>query len=432
MTYTQLEQRSNQLANWLRVRGISKGDLVGVCVRRDSRMIAWLLGVMKVGVGYVPLDPEYPADRLAYMVEDSELCHLVTDSTHLETVENFDPPITNVDIQHREIADAGDDCPVLAIEPASDVAYVIYTSGSTGKPKGVLVQHRGVVNMALGFAELLSFSTDDRMLATTTLSFDVSVYEMYMPLVVGGSVVVVDRAVARDGVRLAEACKTHDISFMSATPAMWRMLLEADFVGNKKTIFTTGGEPLPADLVAPMLEQCSELWNLYGPTETTVWSTYKRIESAEEQVLIGLPIWNTSIYIVNEKNELFPPGTQGELLIGGDGVTLGYHNRKDLTDEKFIDFDGELVYRTGDLAKLTDDLQIDCLGRIDGQIKLDGHRIELGEIDVALTDQDGVKRAVTVGFGGDAAGTNCWYCGSTLYESVELMFCNLPSSSPTR
>jgi len=175
MTYAQLEQRSNQLANWLRVQGVSKGDLVGVCVRRDSRMIAWLLGVMKAGAGYVPLDPEYPADRLAYMVEDSGLCHLVTDSSHLDTVENFDPPITNVDLQHREIAAAGDDCPVLAIDPATDVAYVIYTSGSTGKPKGVLVPHRGVVNMTLGLLETLSFSIDDSMLATTTLSFDVSV-----------------------------------------------------------------------------------------------------------------------------------------------------------------------------------------------------------------------------------------------------------------
>ena len=396
MTYAQLEQRSNQLANWLRSQGVGKGDLVGVCVRRDSRMIAWLLGVMKVGAGYVPLDPEYPADRLAYMVEDSGLCHLVTDSSHLDTVESFDRPITNVDVQHREIADAGDDCPVNAIEPSTDVAYVIYTSGSTGKPKGVLVQHRGVVNMALGLAETLSFSIDDSMLATTTLSFDVSVYEMYMPLVVGGSVVVVDRACARDGARLAQACKTHDISFMSATPAMWRMILEADFTGNKKTTFTTGGEPLPADLVAPMLERCGELWNLYGPTETTVWSTAKRIESAEERVLIGVPISNTSIYIVDEENELCPPDTEGELLIGGDGVTLGYHNREDLTAEKFIDFHGELVYRTGDLAKLTADGQIDCLGRIDGQIKLDGHRIELGEIDVALADNDAVKRAVTV------------------------------------
>ena len=396
MTYAQLEQCSNQLANWLRARGVRVGDLVGVCVRRDSRMIAWLLGVMKVGAGYVPLDPEYPADRLAYMVEDSGLCHLVTDSSHLDTVENFDLPITNVDLQQREIAEAGDDCPALAIDPATDVAYVIYTSGSTGKPKGVLVPHRGVVNMALGLAEPLSFSVDDSMLATTTLSFDVSVFEMYMPLVVGGSVVVVDRACARDGVRLAQACKTHDISFMSATPAMWRMVLEAGFVGNKNTTFTTGGEPLPADLVAPLLERCGELWNLYGPTETTVWSTYKRIESAEEKVLIGLPCSNTSIFIVDENNELCPPGTEGELLIGGDGVTLGYHNREDLTAEKFIDYNGELVYRTGDLAKLTADGQIDCLGRIDGQIKLDGHRIELGEIDVALADHDTVKRAVTV------------------------------------
>lgn len=396
MTYSQLEQRSNQLANWLRDRGVNKGDLVGVCVRRDSRMIAWLLGVMKAGAGYVPLDPEYPADRLAYMIEDSGLCHLVTDSSHLETVENCDLPITNVDRQQREIAAAGDDCPVVAIEPATDIAYVIYTSGSTGKPKGVLVPHRGVVNMALGLVETLSFSIDDSMLATTTLSFDVSVFELYMPLVCGGLVVVVDRACARDGARLAQARKTHNISFMCATPAMWRMILEADFAGSKNTTFVTGGEPLPADLVAPLLERCSELWNLYGPTETTVWSTYKRIESADERVLIGLPVSNTSVFIVDENNDLCPPDTEGELLIGGDGVTLGYHNREDLTAEKFIDFNGELVYRTGDLAKLTADGQLDCLGRIDGQIKLDGHRIELGEIEVALAAQDGVRRAATI------------------------------------
>ncbi len=396
MTYQQLEQRSNQLANWLRAQGVSKGDFVGVCVRRDSRMIAWLLGVMKLGAAYVPLDSEYPADRLAYMAEDSGISHLVTDSSNLQTVKDFDVATTNVDKQHREIANAGDDCPTVAIDPASDVAYVIYTSGSTGKPKGVLVPHRGVVNMIVSLKEALSFSTNDVMLATSTLAFDISVSEIFMPLFCGGSIVVVDRSCARDSTRLIQACQTHNITVMFATPAMWRMILEADFSGNKDMVFLTGGEPLPADLVAPMLDRCRELWNLYGPTETTVFSTYTQIVSADEKILIGVPANNTSVFIVDEDNNLCPPGKPGELLIGGDGVTLGYLNRQDLTAEKFIQFNGQRVYRSGDLAQLTDDGQIDCLGRMDGQVKLDGHRIELGEIDVALAGQDGVRMATAI------------------------------------
>ncbi len=396
MTYRQLEQRSNQLANWLRVQGVGKGDLVGVCVRRDSRMIAWLLGVMKLGAAYVPLDPEYPPERLAWMVEDAGISQLVTDSSHLDSMAVFDLPITDVDRQHRDIVLAGDGTPVIAMDPAADAAYVIYTSGSTGKPKGVLVPHRGVVNMLLGLQRTLAFTNDDCMLATTTMAFDISVVEMMLPLLSGGTVVVVDRKTARDSIKLVQAVQTHNVSMMFATPAMWRMILEADFTGGKDMVFLTGGEPLPADLVAPMLERCQVLWNLYGPTETTVYSTLGQINHADDRILIGAPAANTSVYVVDQHNNLCPPETPGELLIGGAGVATGYLNRASLTAKKFIQFDGQRVYRSGDLAKITADGKLDCLGRIDGQVKLNGHRIELGEIDAALALQTGVRRAATV------------------------------------
>ncbi|HBE67976.1 MAG TPA: thioester reductase, partial [Planctomycetaceae bacterium] len=234
------------------------------------------------------------------------------------------------------------------------------------------------------------------ILATTTLSFDISVLEMFLPLVAGGSVVVVDRETAKNTPALIEAMHRYEVNCVQATPAMWRMIVEADFRGREGMKFLTGGEPLPRDLVKPMLERCSEVWNVYGPTETTVWSTAQRINSDVERILIGSPIANTQIFIVDEEDQLCRPGQPGELLIGGSGVTLGYLNRPELTAERFIEFRGERFYRTGDLAQLTEDGRVDHLGRMDNQIKFNGHRIELEEIDAAIAAQPGVRQAATV------------------------------------
>ena len=396
-TFAQLEEKSNQLANYLIGQGIGRGDLVGLCCDRDVDMPALLIGIMKSGAGYVPLDPDYPVDRLIYMVENSEVKHVVAHTNQLPLTEQFNTPTTIVDRDWETVAAAGLQTPDDKTDPKKDVAYVIYTSGSTGKPKGVLVPHRAAVNMLWSMINWPGFTAEDRILATTTLSFDISVAEMFLPLVTGGSVAVVSRQTAKDTVALVAAIEKYDVTFMQATPAMWRMILEGDdFVGRPNMKFITAGEPLPRDLIQPMLDRCGEVWNLYGPTETTVYSSGTRIKTDQGRILIGVPVANTQVYIVDENSELCPPETPGEMLIAGDGMTFGYLKRDDLNAEKFVDFNGEKVYRTGDLAQITTDGQIDHMGRIDNQIKFNGHRIELGEIDAAMAMQPNVRSAATV------------------------------------
>ena len=396
MTYGELTRQSNQFANFLRGQNIGKGQRVGVCCRRDVDMLVRLIGVMKTGAAYVPLDPEYPTARLQHMVQDSEMAHLLTDNDHQSLTDSFDVPSTNIDLKQKEIETFGDTCPADSAPSQADIAYVIYTSGSTGLPKGVLVPHRGAVNIMWDLKKQLNVGPADRMLVAASLAFDFSIAEMFLPLISGGSVVVVERAIAKDSLKLIETCQRHDVTMMCATPALWRMVLEADFAGHPNMVFVTGGEPLPRDLVAPLLERCRSLWNIYGPTETTVCSTFVEIKETAERILIGPPAANTSLFVVDENNELCGLETPGELLIGGDGVTAGYLNRDELNAEKFTTFNGQRVYRTGDLAQVTADGQIDCLGRIDGQIKLNGHRIELEEIDATIGAQAGVRMAATV------------------------------------
>ncbi len=395
-TYEELNKRSNALANYLKTQGIGRGDLVGLCCDRDVDMPALLVGIMKTGAGYVPLDPEYPVERLVYMVENSEVKHVVAHSNQRQLVDQFRIQSTIVDRDWDLVAAAGSQQPAPDCDPATDVAYVIYTSGSTGRPKGVLVPHHCVVNLLWGMTQWPGFTPEDRILATTTLSFDISVAEMFLPLVTGGSVAVVSRQTAKDTVALVEAIEKFDVTFLQATPATWRMIVEGDFDGRPNMKFITAGEPLPRDLIDPMLERCGEVWNLYGPTETTVYSSGTRITTSEDRITIGVPFANTQIYVVDEDNNLCPPETPGELLIAGEGVTLGYHNGDELTAKKFVQFNGTKAYRTGDLARITRDGQIDHLGRIDNQIKFNGHRIELGEIEAAIGMQPNVRQAATV------------------------------------
>jgi amino acid adenylation domain-containing protein len=395
-TYAQLDEKSDCIAAYLAEQGIRSGDLVGLCCNRDIDTPALLIGIMKAGAGYVPLDPDYPADRIAFMVNDSGCRHILAHENQLPLIKSFDVPYTLIDRDWDRIESARwlDGQP--SINARDHVAYVIYTSGSTGRPKGVLVPHQSAVNMLWSMKERPGFTAEDRILATTTLSFDISVAEMFLPLVCGGSVAVVDRQTARDTTALVAAMKRYDVNFMQATPAMWRMIVEADFQGRSDMKFVTAGEPLPRDLISPLLNRCDELWNLYGPTETTVYSSGTQVLNDVDPILIGVPIANTQVYVVDQDDNLCPVGTPGELLIGGDGMTLGYLNRPELNAKAFVDWNGQRVYRTGDLAAMTDDGQINHMGRIDNQIKYHGHRIELGEIDAALAMQSGVRQAATV------------------------------------
>ena len=398
LTYAQLDEKSDRLAAWLDSQGIGHGDLVGLCCERDANTPAWLVGILKANAGYVPLDPEYPIDRLLYMAKDSGLKHVVTHNSLLSFSEQFGVPTTTLDRDWDQIAAYEKTTQVASnpADPQSDVAYVIYTSGSTGKPKGVAVSHRNAINLFESMMEWPGFTSNDRLLATTTLSFDISVLEMFLPLVAGGSLAVIDRATAKDTQALVAAMEKFKVNVMQATPAMWRMILEADFSGNDQMKFFTGGETLPRDLIDPMLERCGELWNLYGPTETTVYCSGELITSATDRITVGKPFANTQYYVVDENDQLCPPETEGELLIGGDLVTLGYLNLPERTAKSYIEWNGKRLYRSGDLVRMTKDGLVEHRGRIDGQIKFNGHRIELGEIDAAMAKQTGVRRAATV------------------------------------
>ena len=375
--------------NWS-AKGYGPGDFVGVCVERNVGAIAALLAVLKVGAAYVPLDPEYPSDRLRYMVEDSGAKLVIAHSTLAALTDTLGAPVFSLD-QSDPLAPP---VPAAAIDPQVQPAYLIYTSGSTGKPKGVCVPHAAVVNFLYAMRDQPGMTEDDVTLAMTTLSFDISVLEIYLPLITGSKLVLVSRDVARDGRRLIEAVERHGVTVMQATPSTWRFILEAGWNGGDGRFkVLSGGEPLPPDLVRPLLERSSELWNLYGPTETTVWSTAFQVVDPEATILVGAPINNTSLLIVDAGDNAVGANVEGELLIGGDGVALGYHQRPELTAERFVMIENQRYYRTGDLARFTPDGQVECLGRIDTQVKLHGHRIELGEIEAVLAAHSDVRRA---------------------------------------
>lgn len=404
LTYEQVETRSNQIARYLILQGVGAGDLVGICVKRSEQMLVQLYGIAKTGAGYVPLDPAYPADRLQYMCDHSKLKLVVTESDLIEQVEAFGKPMIVIDAATEEI-DQQSDSPVDCPATPSDISYVIYTSGSTGKPKGVQVPHGAVVNFLYSMKQQPGFTADDSLLAVTTLSFDIAVLELYLPSIFGGKVVIVDSLTAADGNKLAEEVQRHDISLLQATPATWRLMIGAGWEGKSDLKVLCGGEPMPTDLVEPLLARCGQLWNMYGPTETTVWSAVYQITDPVAPILIGKPIGNTQIYILDDLGREVPVGCAGELFIGGAGVTAGYRNRQDLTDERFItnryrnpfaDYVSDKIYKTGDLARFRFDGNLEFLRRNDKQVKVRGFRIELGEIESTLKSHPAIEHNVVI------------------------------------
>ncbi len=398
LTYESLYEKSNKLAKQLIDRGIKTGDIVGLAVDRSPEMIIALLAIMKSGAAYVPLDPEYPKDRIEFMLEDSSAKILITskkyqnhfkaNTTELlieEAFANFD----NYSVEEPKVAIDG-----------NDLAYVLYTSGSTGKPKGVQITHYNLVNFLLSMQKQPGMKANDKLLAVTTISFDIAGLELYLPLISGAQIILTDTGTAKDGRLLLDLVKDEHITFMQATPYTWRMMLEAGWDKYLPIKILCGGEALPKDLVNKLTARSSELWNMYGPTETTIWSTVKLIEN-DENITIGHPINNTQVYIVDEALNVLPDDSIGEIIIGGEGVARGYLNRLELTSEKFINdpfstTPGSKMYRTGDLGKYKSNGEIQCLGRIDHQVKVRGYRIELEEIEHALLKQAIIKEAVVI------------------------------------
>ncbi|HSF41071.1 MAG TPA: amino acid adenylation domain-containing protein [Thermoanaerobaculia bacterium] len=407
LTYGDLNARANRLAHHLRGLGVRPGVLAGLCVERSLDMLVGLLGVLKAGGAYVPLDPSYPADRIAYVLEDGRIPVLLTQASLLASVPELaalEARIVELDGEAWRGESAENPAPLAGPD---DLAYVIYTSGSTGRPKGVEIRHRGVVNFLASMAREPGLSERDVMVAVTTISFDIAVLELYLPLSLGARVELVSREVAVDGARLAELIASSGGTAMQATPATWRVLLEAEWQGAPGLKVLCGGEALPPDLARELLARVGSLWNVYGPTETTVWSAVHPVSTGGDgrrPVPIGRPIANTVVYLLDRSGEPVPPGAAGELYIGGEGVARGYLRRPDLTAERFVPDPfaglygepGARLYRTGDLARFLPGSVLDFLGRADHQVKVRGFRIELGEIEAVLAENPAVEECAVV------------------------------------
>ena len=381
MTYRALNARANQVAHYLREQGAGPDVLIGIRMTRGVDMLAGLLGILKSGAAYVPLDPAFPKERLEFILEDSAALLVLTD----EDWERFDSWST--------------ENPVTVAGP-EHLAYVLHTSGSTGKPKGVQITHRNVVNFLASMQREPGFTSADTLLAVTTLSFDIAGLELYLPLICGGTVAIASREEAGDPKLLIAALQRCGATVMQATPVTWRMLIEAGWPGDRGLKVLCGGEALPGDLAAALLPRCAELWNMYGPTETTIWSSVYMLTGIHVgTVPLGWPIANTTMYVLDAHLQPVPVGVPGELYIGGDGVARGYLNRPELTAERFLAdpfVPGARVYRTGDLMKFLPDGNVQYLGRADFQVKLRGFRIELGEIEDVLAKHAAVRQSVVV------------------------------------
>lgn len=401
LSYQQLEENSDKLAQHLATLNIKANQLIALCVNRSADMLVAMLAILKSGAAYLPLDPDYPADRIEFILEDADVSVILTETSVLDILpESKTKNILLDQPWDQQLPIVSADTTVTDVN-SQNVAYTIYTSGSTGKPKGVLVPHGTVVNFLNSMAEKPGLKPGDVLLAVTTLSFDIAVLELFLPLFTGAKIELADREAAADGASLLEKISSAGVNVMQATPATWRIMLASGWRPGSELKVLCGGEAMPADLAAELLSHASSVWNMYGPTETTVWSTLYQITDAEQPILIGKPIANTQIHILDKNRQLLPAGVAGEMYIAGAGVTRGYLKRPDLTRERFLKLpingaEPEIMYRTGDLVKYLADGNIEYINRLDNQVKVRGFRIELGEIENVLTDHKEVKQVVVI------------------------------------
>lgn len=398
LTYRQLEQRSDAVARRLRVAGAGQGIIVAICVERSLDMVVGLLGILKSGAAYLPLDPRLPPDRLKFMVQDAGAVVLLTQRHLAPSLPMLTPVVLLIDRCSADTDDpVGVETPGVSASPRSG-AYVLYTSGSTGLPKGVLVRHVNVVNYIRSVVEEPGFSHDDVVLAVNTYSFDVSVGDIFPPLTTGARIVIASSADAMDMRRLSRLIHASGATYMHVTPVTWQALIDSGWTGSPKLVGVSGGEPLTEMLARALLPRVAELWNSYGPTETTVTATCIRVR-ADESITLGRPIANTRVYLLDEHRSLVPVGVTGEIYIAGAGVAAGYVNRSEETTKRFQPDPfrpDDNMYRSGDLGRYLPDGRIQYLGRADTQLKIRGFRIEPGEIEYALLACEGVASAVVV------------------------------------
>jgi amino acid adenylation domain-containing protein len=404
LTYAQLDAKANQLANRLVASGAGNGSPVGIYMERSIELVVAIFGILKAGGAYLPLDAEYPQDRLEYMLENARVAAVVTQPHLGDMLANMSAPVIVLDAALTSIADEATTAPDVEVD-SEQAAYVLYTSGSTGRPKGVVIPHRAICNHMLWMQSQFPMNTSDAVLQKTPFSFDASVWEFYAPLLAGGRLVVAQPGGHRDAAYLADAIRTHHVTVLQCVPTQLRMLLDDETFArctSLRRVFC-GGEALTGDVTSRFHStMLADLVNLYGPTEATIdatsWTCTRG--DARTHMPIGRPVANTQVYVVDSALRPVPVGIAGELLIGGTGLALGYLHNEEMTADKFvpntIGNGSARLYRTGDLVRMTDAGVLEFLGRIDHQIKLRGFRIELGEIEAVLVRQDGVKEAVVI------------------------------------
>ena len=393
-SYGELQGLIDGVAEGLARQHVQTDDIVAVLMPRSWRLPAALLGVLRAGAAYLPLDPLYPAERLQGMVRDAGVATVITDRTLAQAASQLAASV--IEIEHTPPSSSDS---VSARARSDGLAYVIYTSGSTGRPKGVEIPHSALSTFVEAFVERPGLSQHDRVLAIATVCFDIAVVELLAPLTVGGSIVIASNDTAREPRALSDALSRHDVSVLQATPTTWRMLLDAGAVLPGGLRKFCGGEMLSRRLADLLLETGGELWNLYGPTEATVWCTAQRIVSTSEGISIGTPLQGVRIAILDQDGRPIEDDSIGEIAVGGGALARGYRNLADLTRQRFVcdpaAHDGlKRLYRTGDLGRWRPDGTLECLGRTDDQVKIDGFRIELGEIEHALEQHPTVQRAI--------------------------------------
>jgi amino acid adenylation domain-containing protein len=398
LSYRALSDKMKQFALRMQNLGVQPGTLVGICMDRCPEMVVALLATFRAGAAYLPLDPAFPQSRIDFMQQDARPLVVVT-QTHLRQKISFPAAHVLCVDEDEPVSCSRVACLPSRAATLDDVAYVLYTSGSTGKPKGVQITHRALTNMLTVVAEDVGLESTDVLLATTTISFDISTFEIFAPLITGAHLVVAPRAVAVNGELLARAILESGATLLQATPAGWQVLLEAGWQGQAGLKMLTAGEPLSSMLAQRLLERGASLWNLYGPTEATVYATGRRIDKDTTKITVGPPLANYTTYVLDQHRRRLPIGAIGELFLGGIGVGAGYLNRPELTTEKFLPdpFSADpaaRLYRTGDLARMLPNGEIDLLGRVDNQIKLRGYRIELEEIEALLDSHPGISKSV--------------------------------------
>ncbi|ODU23940.1 MAG: hypothetical protein ABS95_02795 [Verrucomicrobia bacterium SCN 57-15] len=401
LTYHELNERAKRLARRLTESNAGPDVLVGIYMERSLELIVGLLAILKSGAAYVPLDPAFPGERLAQMISNAALPIILTQQQLVGSL-----PASTAKVLVCDTGGAQDTENLSVPVSGENLAYVIYTSGSTGKPKGVQIAHRSVMNVLTSIARTCNITAQDNLLAVTTISFDIAALELFLPLIDGGTVTLASREQASDGTQLSALLESSAAMLMQATPATWRLLIEAGWQGKRNLKALCGGEALTRKLADDLLVRAAEVWNMYGPTETTIWSSVSKV-LPDAPISIGRPLANTQIYILDRNLQSAPVGVVGELHIGGDGLAREYLKRPDLTERLFIENPfgkpESRLYKTGDLARYLPDGTIECLGRVDRQVKVRGFRIELGEIEAVLRQHCGIREVLVAahdnGFG---------------------------------